>query len=55
MTTEEFRILVSEGIPDSLPEPKLFDPNVNHAPKRKDILTPEEISSGVRISLRFGA
>ncbi len=53
MTTEEFRILVSEGIPDSLPEPKLFDPNVNHAPKRKDILTPEEKKLAVRNALRY--
>ena len=53
MTTEEFRVLVSEGIPDSLPEPKLFDPNVNHAPKRKDILTPEEKKLAVRNALRY--
>lgn len=53
MTTEEFRVLVSKGIPDSLPEPKLFDPNVNHAPKRKDILTPEEKKLAVRNALRY--
>ncbi|MBN2665826.1 MAG: urocanate hydratase [Bacteroidales bacterium] len=53
MTTEEFRILVSEGIPDSLPEPKQLDPNINHAPKRRDILTPEEKKLAVRNALRY--
>ncbi|MFZ2338272.1 MAG: urocanate hydratase [Bacteroidales bacterium] len=53
MNTEEFRRLVSEGIPDSLPETRLFDPNVNHAPKRKDILTPEEKKLAVRNALRY--
>ncbi len=53
MNNEEFRILVSEGIPDSLPEPRLFDPNVNHAPRRKDILTVEEKKLAVRNALRY--
>lgn len=53
MNTEEFRRLVSEGIPDSLPEPRLFDTNVNHAPRRKDILTPEEKKLAVRNALRY--
>ena len=37
---------ILEGIPDLLPEPQDYDPNINHAPKRKDILTPDiDISS----------
>jgi len=31
-----------QGIPDILPEPKPYDKNINHAPKRKDILSDEE-------------
>ena len=42
MTTSEFKKMISEGIPDTLPEPKPYDQNLNHAPKRKDILTTEE-------------
>ena len=30
------------GIPDFLPEPMPYDNNINHAPKRKEILTQEE-------------
>ena len=53
MNNEEFRRLVSEGIPVSLPEPKPFDPNVSHTPKRKDILTHEEKKLAVRNALRY--
>ena len=35
---EEIRL----GIPDCLPEPMPYDNNINHAPKRKEILTDEE-------------
>ena len=40
MTTAEFRKQISEGIPEILPEVKPYDPDINHAPKRKDILSP---------------
>ena len=30
------------GIPAVLPEPKPYDPKINHAPKRKEILSAEE-------------
>ena len=46
---EEIRL----GIPDTLPEPKTYDPNINHAPKRKDILTSEEKKLALRNALRY--
>ena len=41
------------GIPDILPEPKPYDEKVNHAPKRKDILTPEQKELALRNALRY--
>ena len=41
------------GIPDTLPEPKLYDKDINHAPKRKDILTPEQKKLALRNALRY--
>ncbi len=37
---EEIRL----GIPEFLPEPMPYDNNINHAPKRKEILTPKNVS-----------
>ena len=39
MSKEEFRTAILEGIPEGLPEPKPYDESINHAPKRKDILS----------------
>ena len=39
MTKEEFAADIRAGIPDVLPEPMPSDTEINHAPKRKDILT----------------
>lgn len=44
MTKEEFIRDIRTGIPDTLPELQAYDPTINHAPKRKDILTKEEKS-----------
>ena len=41
------------GIPDVLPEPKPWDPTVNHAPKRKDILSEEEKVLALKNALRY--
>ena len=41
------------GIPDFLPEPMPYDNNINHAPKRKEILTQEERQLALRNSLRY--
>ena len=38
MTVQEFQQAIREGIPSELPAPKPYDPTINHAPKRKDIL-----------------
>ena len=42
MTVKEFQEQIKAGIPDVLPAPKPYDPTINHAPKRKEILTEEE-------------
>jgi urocanate hydratase len=52
-TQLSFQQQILQGIPDNLPEPKPFDPSVNHAPKRKDILTAEEKKLAVRNALRY--
>lgn len=41
------------GIPDFLPEPLPYDNNINHAPKRKEILTQEERQLALRNALRY--
>ena len=48
-----FKQLVAEGIPSKLPEPKPYDPTINHAPKRKDILTAAEKKLALRNALRY--
>ena len=41
------------GIPDILPEPRPYDTTVSHAPRRKDILTPEEKVLALKNALRY--
>ena len=41
------------GIPKVLPEMPPYDTNINHAPKRKDILSPEEKRLALRNALRY--
>lgn len=53
MTTNNFKEVVAEGIPDVLPEVKNYDLSINHAPKRKDILTIEEKKLALRNALRY--
>ena len=53
MNNEEFCKEIRLGIPDYLPEPKAYNPNINHAPKRKDILTPEQKRLALRNALRY--
>jgi urocanate hydratase len=50
---KRFKEFVLQGIPDVLPEPKAYDPAVNHAPKRKDILSAEEKKLALRNALRY--
>jgi urocanate hydratase len=53
MTTAEFKKLISEGIPSELPPVKLYDNTINHAPKRKDILSSTEKRLAVKNALRY--
>ena len=41
------------GIPDILPEPRPYDTSVSHAPRRKDILSPEEKALALKNALRY--
>lgn len=48
-----FQTSIREGIPDALPPAKPLDLSVPHAPKRKDILSPEEKKLALRNALRY--
>ena len=48
-----FKEEILQGIPSQLPAPKPYDTTVNHAPKRKDILSKEEKKLAVRNALRY--
>lgn len=51
----EFKKAIQEGIPATLPEKKPYDPTVNHAPRRKDILSEPEKKLALRNALRYFA
>ena len=53
MDSIDFKTLVSEGIPDSLPGTKFYDPEVNHAPKRENVLTENEKRLALKNALRY--
>ena len=53
MTKEEFHAAIRAGIPDKLPEARPYDPEVNHAPRRKHILSHEEERLALRNALRY--
>ena len=44
---------ILQGIPDELPQPRAYDLGVNHAPKRRDVLSLEEKRLAVRNALRY--
>ncbi len=48
-----FKEQILQGIPDQLPAPKPYDALVNHAPKRKEILTDDEKKLALRNALRY--
>ena len=48
-----FQEEILAGIPEILPEPKPYDTTINHAPKRKDILTREEKALALKNALRY--
>ena len=51
--TMGFKEDILAGIPAILPEPKPYDPVINHAPKRKEILSDEEKVLAIRNALRY--
>ena len=53
MNTEQFKAAILEGIPEQLPPRQEPDPDLNHAPRRKDILTPREKKLAIRNALRY--
>lgn len=44
---------ILEGIPSYLPEAKPYDPEINHAPRRKDILSRKEKALALKNALRY--
>ena len=49
----DFQKVILAGIPDVLPEPKTYDPVINHDPKRKDILSDSEKRLAIKNALRY--
>jgi urocanate hydratase len=48
-----FQQQIMQGIPDELPPPVPYDSSVNHAPKRKDLLSEPEKKLAIRNALRY--
>ena len=48
-----FQDQIKEGIPTVLPEPKKFETEINHAPKRKEILSDDEKKLALKNALRY--
>jgi urocanate hydratase len=48
-----FQEQILEGIPSKLPNPKPYEAEINHAPKRKEILSEEEKKLALKNALRY--
>lgn len=48
-----FQQEIQQGIPSILPSKKEYDPTINHAPKRKEILSAEEKKLALKNALRY--
>ncbi|MGV7107458.1 urocanate hydratase [Flavobacterium sp. U410] len=48
-----FQEQILEGIPSILPQPKVYETQINHAPKRKEILNEEEKKLALKNALRY--
>ncbi len=48
-----FQEEILQGIPDELPDPQPFDETINHAPRRKDILSADEKKLALANALRY--
>ncbi len=53
MTTQNFKTAILVGISKQLPSAKPYNSAVNHAPKRKDILTDKEKKQALKNALRY--
>jgi len=53
MNTSTFQSSILEGVPTNIPLYKEYDLQVNHAPKRKDILSVEEKKLAIKNALRY--
>lgn len=53
MTRSDFQEEIRKGIPGELPPMPAYDTRINHAPKRKDILTSDEKQLALRNALRY--
>ncbi len=53
MDINELQASIIEGIPTVLPPKKEYDPSVNHAPKRKEILSADEKKLALKNALRY--
>ncbi len=53
MITTNFQKAILQGIPDKLPKPQSYDKNIDHAPRRKDILNKKEKKLAVKNALRY--
>jgi urocanate hydratase len=53
MTIAEIKQDIIQGIPTNIPPKKEYEQDINHAPKRKDILTVEEKQLALRNALRY--
>ncbi|WP_299117550.1 urocanate hydratase [uncultured Winogradskyella sp.] len=52
-TLAKFKDQILQGIPEQLPDSKPYDKAINHAPFRKDILSPEEKKLALQNALRY--
>lgn len=48
-----FQEAILKGIPDTMPPKPTYDPTINHAPKRKDLLSKEEKKLAIKNALRY--
>ena len=48
-----FQEQILEGIPNILPKVKPYDQSINHAPRRKDVLSAEDKKLALKNALRY--
>jgi urocanate hydratase len=53
MTLTDFHQAILEGIPSGIPTKKEYEAAINHAPKRKDILSADEKKLAIQNALRY--